>query len=94
MARYYNNFQTSKKYTTMRKIYERILAARCVLFSKRVIVIDAALDKKRQQMAVGYWTTITDKDDQIVYMDQMTRTLKYERQEELQKDLNFNPQSN
>jgi hypothetical protein len=94
MARYYNNFQTSKKSTNMRKIYERILAARCVLFSKRVIVIDAALDKKRNQMAVGFWTTIKDKDDQIVYLDQMTKTLQYERQEEVQKGRKFKAQNN
>lgn len=78
----------------MRKIYERLLAARCVLFSKRVIVIDAALDKKRNQVAVGFWTTIKDKDDQIVYMDQMTKTLQYERQEEVQKGRNFQAANN
>jgi len=92
MARCYNNFQTIKP-TDMRKIWERILAVYCVLFSKRVILIDAKVDKKRNQMAVGFWTTVQSHDDQIVYLEEMVKCLKYDRQE-AQKVRKFNPQSN
>lgn len=78
----------------MRKIWERILAAATVLFGKRIIIIDAKLEKKRNRMAVRLRTTIKSKDDQIVYLDQMTKTLQYERQEELQKDRTFQAANN
>lgn len=92
MARYGNNFH-KRKPTIMRKIWQRILAVYCVLFTKRVIVIDAKLDKKRNQMAVGFWSTVQSHDDQIVYLEEMVKCLKYDRQE-AQKVRNFNPQSN
>lgn len=92
MDRCYNNSRTFKP-TNMRKILQRILAAYCVLFTKRVIVIDAQLDKKRNQMAVGFWTTVQSPDDQLLYLEEMVKQVKYDSQQR-QKVRKFNPQSN
>lgn len=78
----------------MRKIWERILAAASVLASKRVIVIDARLDKKTNYMAVGFWTTVESQDDQIVYLESMAKALRYEQLEAEGKVRKFNAQNN
>lgn len=78
----------------MRQIWQRILAALTVLFCKRVIVIDAVLQKEKNRVKVAFWTTIENKDDQITYLDQMHKNLLYERQEELEKRRNFIEQNN
>jgi hypothetical protein len=72
----------------MRKIYERLVSAWRVIFSKSVIIIEVH-QQEENRLAVTIWTTIDDTADQIQYLDTVSKELKYEQQQRQQKPCNF-----
>jgi hypothetical protein len=73
----------------MRKFYERLVTISRVLFGKNIMVIEVTQEKKGNRLAVTYWTSIENMDSQIEYLDAMAKSLKYERQEQLEKVRTF-----
>lgn len=74
--------------------FTRLICAARVLTGKRIIVIDAVLEKEKDRMAVHYYTTIPSEQHQITYLRETAKSVEYDLQQAEEKKRMFIAQNN